>query len=321
MARDHGRIMASIWDDRDFVALSVGAQRLYLFLVSQPDLAHTGVLALRWTRWTRAQAGMTVAQLRADMTELATARFVVVDEDTEEVLIRTLIRNDGIYKQPNIMRRVERTSVEIASPRLRHALADELERLPLDELSDKPTKAGWRPAREVVAEVVKTLLETLRVTLPERDTETLPPEPIEEPFPEPMSKGSGAGAGVSTSTSTHLPENASLPRTTRGRRIPDDFTVTPAMRSWAAQHAPGVDPDRTTERFCDYWRAKAGRDACKTDWVATWRNWMRSEHDRTPSARPGAARPSTTDQRVQAGLDLAAQLREAEQAGTPAIGA
>jgi hypothetical protein len=70
------------------------------------------------------------------------------------------------------------------------------------------------------------------------------------------------------------PSGASPPRK-RGRRIPDDFQVTPDMVAWAREHVPHVDGRAETERFTDYWRAKPGRDACKLDWPATWRNWMR----------------------------------------------
>ena len=29
------------------------------------------------------------------------------------------------------------------------------------------------------------------------------------------------------------------------------------------------------DQFVDYWHAKAGKDATKRDWNATWRNWIR----------------------------------------------
>jgi hypothetical protein len=85
-----------------------------------------------------------------------------------------------------------------------------------------------------------------------------------------------------------------------GTRLPDDFSVTPAMVAWAREHAPHVDGKRETERFCDHWRSKPGKDGRKLDWIATWRNWMRNAEDRQgPRDRPGAApRASTTDDRV-----------------------
>jgi hypothetical protein len=76
-------------------------------------------------------------------------------------------------------------------------------------------------------------------------------------------------------------------RSTRGTRIPDDFAVTPEMVAWAQREAPHVDGRRETEKFVNYWRAKAGRDATKLDWVRTWRNWMLTAEERAPAARNG----------------------------------
>lgn len=97
--------------------------------------------------------------------------------------------------------------------------------------------------------------------------------------------------------------------TARGTRLPDSFAVTPEMVAWAQANTPGVDGRRETERFRDHWAAATGRNATKRDWIAAWRNWMRSAADRAPTGRavPGA-RPSTTDQRVAEGLALAARM-------------
>ncbi|MFF3029124.1 hypothetical protein [Microbacterium sp. NPDC057944] len=77
----------------------------------------------------------------------------------------------------------------------------------------------------------------------------------------------------------------------RGTRIPDPFIVTAEMRAWAAERTSLVDVNASTERFVNHWRAKAGRDATKVDWPATWRNWLiRDQEDRqnrrlTPTER------------------------------------
>lgn len=60
----------------------------------------------------------------------------------------------------------------------------------------------------------------------------------------------------------------------RGTRIPANFAVTPEMREWAMANVPSLAGSRETEKFINFWRAKAGRDAVKLDWEATWRNWM-----------------------------------------------
>jgi hypothetical protein len=67
----------------------------------------------------------------------------------------------------------------------------------------------------------------------------------------------------------------------RGTRIPDDFAVTAEMVAWARENAPQVNGSYETAKFVDYWRAKAGRDATKTDWIGTWRNWMRKAQEDT----------------------------------------
>lgn len=65
----------------------------------------------------------------------------------------------------------------------------------------------------------------------------------------------------------------------KGTRIPDNFAPDAAMRAWAQAKVPNVNLARETEKFCNYWRAKGGREARKLDWSATWRNWMLNADD------------------------------------------
>ena len=95
--------MVDIWTDREFLALPPTAQRLYMFLISQPDIAHDGVLALRERRWAGSASGLTAASVVDDLVALAAARFVVIDQTTEELLVRSFIRRDGVYRQPNLL--------------------------------------------------------------------------------------------------------------------------------------------------------------------------------------------------------------------------
>lgn len=70
--------------------------------------------------------------------------------------------------------------------------------------------------------------------------------------------------------------------TRRATRLPDDFQVTSAMVAWAAKNAPHVDGRRETQKFCNYWHAKSGKDATKVDWKRTWENWMLTAEERSP---------------------------------------
>jgi len=160
MARSHGRIMAAIWNDGDFIAMRGSAQRLFMFLLSQPDLSHAGLVPMRVNRWAKKAEDSTPATVRDDLAYLDERGFVVADDDTEEVLIRTFVRNDGVYKQPKVMLRMREDAQQIESPRLRAAFRAELAHLPLEELADKPGGPhGDQPStREAVAGVVKGLL-------------------------------------------------------------------------------------------------------------------------------------------------------------------
>jgi hypothetical protein len=132
MARTHARVYTSIWSDDDFLALSPGAQRMFLFLVSQPDLEHSGVIALRERRWSRGSAQITVDDVRGDLDELAKARFVVVDEEAEELLVRSLMRWDGVWKQPNVAKSAAGQIRTVTSEGIREVLRDELVRMDLN---------------------------------------------------------------------------------------------------------------------------------------------------------------------------------------------
>lgn len=77
--------------------------------------------------------------------------------------------------------------------------------------------------------------------------------------------------------------------------IPENFSISSEMRSWASKKVPFVNIEEQHEQFCDYWRAHGKK---MMDWVATWRNWMRNSPRFSPSVnqysrmpRPSAAPP------------------------------
>jgi helix-turn-helix protein len=86
----------------------------------------------------------------------------------------------------------------------------------------------------------------------------------------------------------------------RGTRLPDGFAVTPEMAAWAREKAPSCGPT-DHEAFCDYWHSVPGAKGRKRDWEATWRNWMRREHER----RSRSSRATPNGRRVTADDRLA----------------
>lgn len=82
-------------------------------------------------------------------------------------------------------------------------------------------------------------------------------------------------------------------RQNRGTRISSDWTLTDAERSFAKQEGfSDWEIQREAQKFRDYWTACAGSKGVKLDWVATWRQWIRSGAERsgkTPAPTAGNA--------------------------------
>ncbi|WP_208433380.1 DUF1376 domain-containing protein [Bartonella taylorii] len=75
----------------------------------------------------------------------------------------------------------------------------------------------------------------------------------------------------------NVPEKAKRAKANRGCRLPADFEP-----DYDFAIAEGLPPERVKveiAKFRDYWRSKAGANATKIDWQATWRNWVRKAID------------------------------------------
>lgn len=138
MARTFGAIYLRIWRDQDWRTLGHTEQYLYMSLVCQPKLNRAGLLEYSPRRWADANATLSVHDVEVAVKNLEQRHYIVLDESTNELLVRTYVRNDEAWKQPKVMASVVSAANEIESPKLRHALLLELDRIPLDELSDAP---------------------------------------------------------------------------------------------------------------------------------------------------------------------------------------
>jgi hypothetical protein len=277
VARNYAQIATEIWRDEDFVVLSEVAQHKYLLLITQPDISAAGVLSLALARWASRSKGATRASVRDAIEELEAHRYVVFDEETEELLVRGFVRWDGGYKNEKRRFAIRDAARQIVSPVLRRALAAEFGRLdlpadwipafpqvdsPSDRASDAPSDGASRSRRVVV-----TTSSTTEATT--HNTQHTTPVPSAQPSPPASGRR-------------------------RGTRIPDDFAVTQEMVAWARDRVPDVDGRHETEKFLNHWRAKSGKDATKVDWVLTWKNWM------LRASESSARKPArlTTDDRV-----------------------
>ncbi len=126
MPRDHGRILCGIWRDKDFRARSVSAQRLYMLLLSQPNVNNAGILPLQVSKWAKGCDDTTTEAIQSALDELVAHRFVFFDEDTEECLVRSYMRNDGVMAHKYIWKNALKCCESVESPVLRGVLVDEL---------------------------------------------------------------------------------------------------------------------------------------------------------------------------------------------------
>ncbi len=92
-----------------------------------------------------------------------------------------------------------------------------------------------------------------------------------------------------------VPKKAKRVKTDRGCRLPADFEP-----DYDFAIAEGLLPERVKveiAKFRDYWNAKAGKDASKRDWQATWRNWVRKAiEDLQKGKNYGKPSTGTTEQ-------------------------
>ena len=213
MAREFAKVYMSIWGNPDFTRLSVGAQRLYMFLISQPDLSRAGTITLAFNRWLSRVVGYSREELLADLSELAQTRFVVVDEGTEELLVRSYIRNDDGWKSPNIMISVSAAARQVMSETLRAVIRQEVAKINTDGLPVKINDKTGRSTKEFVDLVIAQLVDSLSDCVVDNSV-TEWGEGLREPFEEPFSrasanpfgkgspKGSGKGSLTTTTTAT-----------------------------------------------------------------------------------------------------------------------
>jgi len=106
-------------------------------------------------------------------------------------------------------------------------------------------------------------------------------------------------------------ERGAPAKNSRGARLTADWGLSADLLAWTigALREHGMDiptaeawKDRILPKFRDYWTGKAGAAARKTDWDATWRNWLRRELETIPRMNGnhnGPTEQAETDRRAK----------------------
>lgn len=317
MAREFAPVPIKIWGEDAFRALSPGAQHLYFVLSTSPALSHAGVTDWRPRRVAALAAGWSVDDVVTAAAELIDALRIVVDEDTEEVLLVDHVRHDGILKQPRMATAMATAHAAIASAALRAVVVHELQRAHAED----PEAKGWGSA--AAAELLaRTAVDPAGSRLRNGSGDGLL-EPSQNGSVEGSGKGSvkgspegsgegsvdpngtssveGSGKGSPTPVPAPAPKDLSSTsrRSPRGERLPEGWQPARELIEQMRGECPGLDLQAEHLKFRDFWVAKTGKDATKADWPATWRNWMRTARDRqrngTATSMPGQGQASARD--------------------------
>ncbi|OZE92470.1 hypothetical protein CH298_02745 [Rhodococcoides fascians] len=206
MPRDHGRVLCRIWQDPVFRARTPEAQRLYVVILTQQNVNNAGIVPLMLTKWAKASIHTSVNDVIEALAELVEHRFVLTDEHTEEAFIRSFMRNDGVVKQPNVLKNALRVAKTVESAVLRFEMAQELRRLDrrdADAVADEMDPPGG------VSEVSENPSETLPLPI---ENPTVGVEPFSNPSPKGAGRGRGRGKALVSSNSSSKDSSATKSR-------------------------------------------------------------------------------------------------------------
>ncbi len=203
MANAAGILKESIWRDREFRALPRSAQATYAQLISQKELDRAGIQPLQVFKWAKGCDDFTTDDFMADLKVLEEHRFVFIDEDTDELFIRSYMRHCDVVRYPNILKNALRCAGMVASEKLRHELAKELRRLrraEADRVADSIEPEGFESESANPSETETNPSRTVPEQLNGSETLAEPP-------------GYGSGSGSVTLGSSQVGEVAANPRT------------------------------------------------------------------------------------------------------------
>jgi len=107
-------------------------------------------------------------------------------------------------------------------------------------------------------------------------------------------------------TNNHKP----LTKVERATRLQDNWQPSDDMIQFCLQERPDLDWKFISDGFRDYWISQAGTKGRKTDWSATWRNWVRNQRKAFANNQPAIGK---TQNQLNADRVLA-ELRGLENA-------
>ncbi len=160
MARERASINVDIWGDADFRNLTAEAQSLYFKLMSHPKLDYCGVVEFHPGRLAALSREQSAGSVMRAAQELAWAYYCVIDQTTDECMVRGFLRHDGVLLQPRLAVSAAKAYAAIGSNKIRAVIVHEVLRFK----RENPDLKAWDHPQ------MKTLLKQQAV--PVQDVET-----------------------------------------------------------------------------------------------------------------------------------------------------
>lgn len=144
--RQYALIHRAILDDPSWRCLTRSQQNLYLLLLLKLSTNLCGIVDWRPKKLAVNASDMTVETIEADAVVLEKKLYIVRDEDTDEVLIRSFLRNDAPLKSSKTAIAVRSSYTDTASSKLRGVIVFELQRL----YKEQRDWQGWDQVRDLL---------------------------------------------------------------------------------------------------------------------------------------------------------------------------
>ncbi|AIY01186.1 hypothetical protein ART_1587 [Arthrobacter sp. PAMC 25486] len=309
MARDRANINTNIWTDTHWRQLTRDQQWLYKLILTHPELSYAGVSDWRPGRLMQFSAGTSRQEIERIGAELQAERFILIDEDTEEVLIRSFLRHDGILKQPKLTVSMVNAYAAVASNNIREVIVYELARLHKEA---PETKAFENP---------KVLALLKHPARPMEDfTQGFTPSftlDVTPAFTPKLSQAQALPTTTATTTATYPLTGVSASGEVEreagrtGTRIPKGFAATAQMIAWALENTPNINWQSSTKKFKAHYNSAAGPAQFKTDWESAWQSWLLGDQERAET-RPQQFK-TAAERKLDAGAAMHAKYSAIEE--------
>lgn len=270
MARDRANLRTDMISDDDYRKLTRDEQWLYSTLLIHPTLSYAGVADWRPGRLAAIAAGTTAADIRRIGRGLQEKYFIYVDEETEEVFVRTFVKHDGLLKQYRLPISMANDYAGISSQEIREFFIHELKKI----YAADPDMKCWENER------VRNLLDR-----DSRNMKTLSygdalPIDLGDDHAEGYGKGyaidPSVGYGLATTTATttatsSLEEGSGEKEKTKKPKVPlpQDWMPTKAHQDRAREK--NLDLLEEAEKFRNHAESVDRRAA---NWNSAFSNWL-----------------------------------------------